>query len=144
MSSEATTHNEAVLGKAAISTAFTEGHHRSLSRNAIRALARNKAAVAGLFIIILVLILAIIAPVIAPYDPARQDLTSTYAKPSREHLLGTDALGRDILTRILYGARVSMSVALITSTLVVLIGLPVGMLAGFYGGKLDFFDDARR
>jgi len=111
---------------------------RSLSRDAFHRLVRNKAAVAGLLIIVLVVLLAILAPVIAPYPPDKQDLFKTYASPSREHLLGTDQLGRDVLSRLLYGARVSMSVALVTSTLVILIGVPFGLIAGYTGGKTDF------
>jgi ABC-type dipeptide/oligopeptide/nickel transport system permease subunit len=111
---------------------------RSLSRDALRRMMRNKAAVAGLIVIILIVLAAVLAPSIAPYPPSKQNLLNTYDGPSREHLLGTDALGRDILSRLLFGGRVSMSVALVTSTLVVLIGVPVGVVAGYVGGKVDF------
>jgi ABC-type dipeptide/oligopeptide/nickel transport system permease subunit len=111
---------------------------RSLWRDALRRLARNKAALAGLIVIITVIVLAILAPVIAPYPPNRQDLLATFESPSSAHLLGTDALGRDVLSRTLYGARVSMSVAMITVLIVTLIGLPLGLVAGFFGGAWDF------
>ncbi|MEI2616315.1 MAG: ABC transporter permease [Thermomicrobiales bacterium] len=117
---------------------FTNSRQRSLTRDAMIRLRRNKAAVTGLAIIIIVLLLAILAPLLAPYNPNKQDLLQTYATPSRSHLLGTDILGRDILSRLLFGARVSMSVALVTTTLAVLIGLPIGLASGFIGGKTDF------
>src|SRR5690348_13178505 len=77
---------------------------RSLSRDAARRLLRNKAAVAGLVVILAVIGLAILAPVVAPYSPNRQDLLRTFATPSHAHPLGTDALGRDVLSRTLFGA----------------------------------------
>jgi ABC-type dipeptide/oligopeptide/nickel transport system permease subunit len=111
---------------------------RSLSRDAARRLLHNRAAVAGLIVIFVVIILAIFAPVIAPYSPNRQNLLTTFASPSHAHLLGTDALGRDVLSRTLYGARVSMSVAVITVTIVAFIGIPLGLIAGYFGGRFDF------
>jgi oligopeptide transport system permease protein len=125
-------------GRVLASGATFTNRPRSLTRDALRRLMRNKAAIAGLFIILAAIALALFAPILAPYEPDKQDLLNTYARPSRDHLLGTDVLGRDILSRLLYGARVSMSVALVTATLVVLIGLPVGLVSGFFGGKLDF------
>ena len=111
---------------------------RSLTRDAVRALLRNRAAVAGFAFILLIILLAILAPVVAPHSPTQQNLLNIYAPPSAEHLLGTDQFGRDILTRILYGARVSLSVAIVTVSAVLLIGVPVGLLTGYYGGTLDF------
>jgi ABC-type dipeptide/oligopeptide/nickel transport system permease subunit len=118
--------------------AIRAGQPRGLTRDALQRLLRNRAAVVGLAVIAFDVLLAICAPVLAPYSPTRQDLLATYASPSREHLLGTDALGRDVLSRTLYGARISMSVALVTVTLIVLIGLPLGVIAGYVGGALDF------
>ena len=111
---------------------------RSLTQDALRALLRNKAAVMGIVFLIVVTLLAIFAPVVAPHSPVEQNLLSTYARPSSEHWLGTDQFGRDMLSRIIYGARVSLSVAVITVIAVLIIGVPVGLITGYFGGKLDF------
>src|SRR4051794_35702575 len=108
-------------------------HPRSLTRDALHRLLRNWAAVGGFAFIVLVILIAIFAPLLAPYSPSHQDLLATYASPSLDHLLGTDQLGRDIFSRLIFGARVSMSVALVTATLVMIIGVPVGVLAGYLG-----------
>ena len=82
---------------------------------------------------------AILASFIAPYPYTQQDLIATDQTPNRTHILGTDALGRDILSRLLYGSRISMSVAVITVMIVILIGVPVGLVSGYYGGSFDLF-----
>ena len=110
---------------------------RSLGGDAVRRLVRNRAAVASTAIIILLALAAMFASLIAPYPYAHQDLTVTDRGPSMSHLLGTDALGRDLLSRLLFGSRISMSVALITVTIVLFIGVPVGIVSGYYGGTLD-------
>ncbi|WP_018130463.1 oligopeptide ABC transporter permease [Effusibacillus pohliae] len=98
---------------------------------------RNKLAVAGLVFILLVAVLAILAPWIAPYDPAEQDLLKKLKPPSAEHWLGTDDFGRDIFSRLLHGARISLSVGILTVLGWIVIGTAVGALAGYYGGKVD-------
>jgi peptide/nickel transport system permease protein len=103
----------------------------------LRALRRNKAAVFGLVIIVILTVLAILAPVISPYDPEQQSLTSALEGPSAEHLFGTDNLGRDILTRLLYGGRISLLVGVLAVGLAVIIGVPLGLLSGFVGGWAD-------
>lgn len=110
---------------------------RGLWRDAWRRLVRNRAAVIGLCLIVLFTAVALLAPYVAPYSYERQDLLSIYQAPSSAHLLGTDALGRDMLSRLIYGARVSMSVGVITVVLVLLIGIPAGLVAGYYGGFID-------
>lgn len=110
---------------------------RSLWRDAFQRLARNRAAVLSVVIIILTILAAIFASQLAPYSYTKQDLLITNQGPTWSHPMGTDALGRDQLSRLLYGARISMSVALITLTIVLIIGVPVGMISGFYGGTLD-------
>ncbi len=104
---------------------------------ALRALLRNKAAVFGLFIIVVLATLAILAPVISQYDPNQQNLTAALQGPSAEHLLGTDNLGRDILSRLLYGGRISLMVGVLAVSLAVVIGVPLGLLSGFLGGWPD-------
>jgi oligopeptide transport system permease protein len=111
---------------------------RSLGGEALRRLARNRAAMAGLSIILALCIVAVFAPAVSPYSYQRQDLLAIYQPPSHAHPLGTDALGRDILSRLIFGARISLSVALVTVALVLLLGVPAGLIAGYYGGSLDF------
>lgn len=112
---------------------------RSLGRNALNRLMRNRAAVLSAVIIVALILAAIFASVIAPYAYSQQDLTATDQAPSRTHLLGTDALGRDLLSRLLYGARISMSVAIITVAIVLFVGVPIGVISGYYGGSFDLF-----
>jgi len=105
--------------------------------NAFIQLRRNKAAVVGgLFIAILVLT-AVSAEPLAPYDYAVNHLKDNYALPSAKYILGADDLGRDILSRTLYGTRVSVAVALVAATVSLVIGLTYGLLSGFFGGRVD-------
>lgn len=118
---------------------FLQTEGRSLGRNAIHRLMRNRAAVLSALIITMLILAAIFASLIAPYPYAQQDLTVTDQGPTHSHWLGTDALGRDILSRLLYGSRISMSVAVITVTIVLFVGVPIGVISGFYGGSFDLF-----
>lgn len=102
-----------------------------------RRLRRNRMAMLGLVIISIIVLTAIFADVIAPYDYRQQNLMRVADPPSREHLLGTDDLGRDILSRIIHGARVSLQVGFVAVSISLIIGGTLGALAGFYGGKLD-------
>lgn len=104
-----------------------------------RRLRRNWMAMFGLAIMILIVFTALFADVIAPYDFREQDLRNVAAPPSREHLLGTDDLGRDILSRIIYGARVSLQVGFVAVGISLIIGGTLGALAGYYGGNIDNF-----
>ncbi|MDT1064028.1 ABC transporter permease [Paracoccus sp. CPCC 101403] len=101
------------------------------------ALRRNPLAMIGLTIIAAAILLAIFAPLLAPYDPALQNLDNRLARPAAEHLFGTDELGRDILSRILYGGRVTLGMVISVVVLVAPIGLAVGCIAGYFGGKVD-------
>ena len=92
---------------------------------------------AGTTILVLIIVAALFAPVLAPRDPARQDLEQDLLTYSRSHPLGTDKLGRDILSRTIYGGRVSLSVGLATVTLSLAIGLAIGSLSGYAGGWVD-------
>lgn len=99
---------------------------------------RNKLALVSGSVVVLILLVAILAPVIAPHGYQGQDLANSLAGPSRGHLLGTDRLGRDLLSRAIYGARTSMLVAICAPLLGAVIGIPIGILAGWYGRVVDF------
>ncbi|HLN13188.1 MAG TPA: ABC transporter permease [bacterium] len=99
--------------------------------------ARHRLAVVGTVFLLVVLVVAIGAPVIAPYHYYRQDLLNTYAAPDGRHLAGTDALGRDVVSRLMYGARVSMSAGLVATAIVLVVGVPTGLIAGYFGGTFD-------
>ena len=109
----------------------------SLWSDAIRRLLKNKAAVAGAIVLVVLIVLAAFAPWIAPYPYAYQNLDLGASPPSSAHLLGTDVLGRDLLSRILYGARISLLVGFIATTVALLIGVSWGIIAGYAGGKVD-------
>jgi peptide/nickel transport system permease protein len=98
---------------------------------------RTPSFVAGLVIIGTMLTLAVLAPVIAPYDPNHQDLTQLLQGPSSQHWLGTDNLGRDVWSRMLYAARVDLQVAFLAVCFPFIIGTVLGCLSGFYGGWAD-------
>lgn len=98
---------------------------------------RNKAAVVGLTILVLLMLVAIFAPYIAPYDPYDAQMQFALEKPSAQHLLGCDELGRDVLSRIIYGARISLRVGLEAVAIALGIGIILGALAGYYGGWID-------
>ncbi len=98
---------------------------------------KNKLAVVGMAILLIMIVLAIFANVIAPYGFDEQDYRNTFQTSSSEHLLGTDNLGRDIFSRLLYGARVSLRVGIISVGIGMAVGGLIGALAGFYGGKVD-------
>ncbi len=87
--------------------------------------------------ILLVLFVAVFAPLLAPADPIEQNLRSILAEPSAEHLLGTDDIGRDFFSRLLYGARVSMFGAFLAVTVSMILGIPVGLIAGYLGGLAE-------
>jgi oligopeptide transport system permease protein len=127
----------ATIAAAAPSTREVKHQGRGFWREAWSRLRRNKAAMAGLVIVIIFASLAILAPVIAPYDYADGNLLASSQGPSSEHWMGTDELGRDIFSRILYGARVSLTVAITAQIVIVLIGVPIGLLAGYLGGWFD-------
>lgn len=117
----------------------TSRRSRSQWAEVWRRLRRNWMAMFGLAIMILIVFTALFADVIAPYDFREQDLRNVAAPPSREHLLGTDDLGRDILSRIIYGARVSLQVGFVAVGISLIIGGTLGALAGYYGGNIDNF-----
>ena len=94
----------------------------------------NKFALAGLAFIAVMLALAVLAPLVAPYDPAHIDAKNILSAPSISHIFGTDTLGRDIFSRVVYGSRISLSIGFIAVGIAVLIGIFFGSVAGYYGG----------
>lgn len=109
----------------------------SPSRRAWRRLKQRKSALIALFVIVALILIAIFAPFIAPYDPTKQSWSAVRKAPSLAHWFGTDEVGRDILSRIIYGTRASLSAGVISVGIAISIGVPLGLLAGYLGGKVD-------
>lgn len=102
-----------------------------------RRLKKNKFAIFGMVVIILLGIIAIVSPLISPYNPYEQNLTERLQPPSLKHLCGTDELGRDVFSRMLYGSRISLSVGLLAVLIATTIGIIVGSISGYFGGVVD-------
>ena len=109
----------------------------SLFKDALLRLTTNKLSLFSLIYILILVIMALITPFIAPYDYAYQDLALGASPPSSDHLLGTDTLGRDLLTRMMYGSRISLMVGFLATSVALIIGVIWGTIAGFSGGKTD-------
>lgn len=109
----------------------------SLWRFAYRRFWQSPIAIVGAVIVLFIILLAILAPLLATHDPAEIHLIRQLQPPSREHLLGTDDLGRDVFSRLLYGTRVSLIVGLVVVIFRALIGIAIGLFSGFYGGRVD-------
>lgn len=109
----------------------------SLTRDAFRRLYKNKMAMLGLVILIFLIVVALLTPWIAPYTYQGQNLAMGATPPSAQHWLGTDVLGRDQLTRVMYGSRISLMVGFIATAVALLIGVLWGAIAGFVGGRVD-------
>lgn len=107
------------------------------ARQTLNAFNTNKTSWIGLLIFLVVVALAIAAPWIAPFDPNDQNILEKLRPPSAEHWLGTDSFGRDILSRILYGARISLVIGIASTIAAMVIGSAIGMLAGWRGGRVD-------
>ena len=97
----------------------------------------NRLGILGLFLIMSIVVVAIFAPLIAPYSPTKRDQTQRLLPPSLNHLFGTDVAGRDIFSRVVYGARISLQESLIVIIIAVFIGMLIGCISGFFGGLLD-------
>ena len=102
-----------------------------------RMASNNKLAVFSAVLIVVFILLALLAPVLTPYELEEMDLMARLSPPSAKHLLGTDELGRDVLTRLLYGARVSLAVGIIPTIVSMVIGAFIGMISGYVGGMVD-------
>jgi len=103
-------------------------------RRVINVMSRRWVVVGGVVVILGLVIVAVFAPLIAPCDPYEQNLKSMLNQPSREHLLGTDELGRDLLSRVIYGARISLLVGVVAVSIAGSIGMGLGLVAGYFGG----------
>ena len=122
-----------IIGEAVI----LERPEVSLWKDAFRRMCKNKMAILGAIIIVTLLVLAIFAPYIAPYHYAEGSLKDNYAKPGDKYLLGADFMGRDVLSRIIYGTRISLSVGIIGASTAFILGVLYGLISGYYGGKID-------
>lgn len=112
-------------------------NNSSLWQDAVRRLIQNRAAMIGGITVLVLIFLAIFAPWIAPYSYSYQNLDLGASPPSAEHLLGTDVLGRDLLSRLLYGARISLLVGFVATGVALVIGVSWGIIAGYFGGRVD-------
>ena len=129
------------LGEAAlpidIAVAERGGRSESPLTQAIRRLRKSATAVIGAVIVVVLLLVALFADVLAPDSPTASDQTQTFARQSMQHPLGTDQLGRDMLSRVIHGTRISLAVGVSSVVFALFLGVPLGMIAGYYGGRMD-------
>jgi len=125
------------LAAVAIPAAARTAPHDSPARRAVRRLLKRRTAVFGLVIVVLMVVLALFAPWIAPFDPLAASFAIVRKRPSDAHWFGTDEVGRDLLSRVLWGGRASLAAGLVSVSIAVGVGVPLGMLAGYVGGILD-------
>lgn len=111
--------------------------YRSYYQVSLEILMKNKLAMFCAFIVAALIFIAIFAPMLSPYDPNANDLAHKFTRPCMEHPFGTDEFGRDIMSRIFYGCRISLSVGIFSQIIASLIGYFVGVCAGYFGGKVD-------
>ena len=121
-----------------VAASFARHQVDSPWRRAQRRFLRHRLAMFGLIILILMIVVAVLAPLIAPYDYAEQNLRRFREAPSADYWLGTDSFGRDVLSRLIWGARPSLAVGLIAVTIYEVVAIVLGSLAGYYGGKVDW------
>ncbi|MDI9454860.1 MAG: ABC transporter permease [Spirochaetota bacterium] len=103
----------------------------------VRKLFHSKLSMFGIIVVTIIVIVALLAPLISPYDHTQTDLFGTFQKPSKAHLLGTDELGRDVLSRIFYGSRITVVVGIVAVLIAMVPGVVLGMIAGYWRGKAD-------
>ncbi len=106
-------------------------------RRAWRRLRRRRGAIVGLVIVLLFIVMAVFAPWIAPYDPIETSWSAIRKAPSAEHWFGTDDIGRDVLSRVIWGTRASLLAGVVSVSISLLLGIPIGLVAGFLGGFVD-------
>src|SRR5690606_23616268 len=104
-----------------------------------QALSRNRLSWVGIGLLLLIVVVAVFAPWLAPHDPLEQNIVYRLEPPSAEFWLGTDSYGRDVLSRLIYGARVSLLVGFVAILIAMTIGSTLGILAGYIGGVVDQF-----
>jgi peptide/nickel transport system permease protein len=112
-------------------------HFTSLRELTVRRFLRHRLAVVSSVVFLVIVLSSLFANIVAPYNPNKIDPTAFDAKPSAKHILGTDQVGRDNLSRVIYGGRVSLSVGVVAVAIYMIIGVILGSLAGYYGGKVD-------
>src|SRR2546422_618564 len=110
-------------------------HAESPFAQGLRRLRKSTTALIGAAIVALLLVVALFADVLAPQSPIASDQTHTFERPSRDYPLGTDQLGRDMLSRVIHGSRISLAVGVSSVLLALFVGVPFGMIAGYYGGR---------
>jgi peptide/nickel transport system permease protein len=120
----------------ALDGAFADAGERPV-RLALRRLLRRRAAVVGLAVVVFFIALAVVAPLLAPYDPIATDWRAVRKPPSALHLFGTDELGRDVLARVIWGARASLMAGLVSVSIALAVAVPLGLLSGYLGGVVD-------
>jgi peptide/nickel transport system permease protein len=107
------------------------------TRRVLKVMFSRWVVVLGVVIILAFIIVAVFAPLIAPYSPIKQNLDDALQQPSKTHLLGTDTLGRDLLSRVIYGTRVSLTIGIVAVAIACLIGMTLGLIAGYFGGWIN-------
>jgi peptide/nickel transport system permease protein len=128
------------MAEAALTTAGGATQDEGVETPALRAtrrLLRRKGAMLGLAIIAFFVAIALLAPLISPYDPEQQTWSAVRKAPSAAHWFGTDDVGRDVLARVIYGARASLLAGVISVAIAILVGLPIGLISGYLGGLID-------
>ena len=122
---------------AAVISAVVEAREASPAQRAWRRLLRRRGAMLGLFFVVFFVLMAIFAPLIAPYDPIATSWSAVRKAPSWEYLFGTDEIGRDVLSRIIWGAQASLMAGLVSVSISMALGIPIGLLAAYLGGWTD-------
>jgi ABC-type dipeptide/oligopeptide/nickel transport system permease subunit len=122
-----------------LETAAAVAGEESVSGSLLEMLRRNKVAAVSLVVIVIIMAASAAAPLYMPYNPNKPSLKERFAPPSAAHWLGCDDLGRDQLTRLVYGARISILIGLIPTSLSMLIGTALGLVSGYAGGRTDFW-----
>lgn len=118
-------------------TPLLAGSFSSPWRDTWRQVTRSRFALVGMMLLLALALMALLAPVLAPYAPDKMDLKHELRPPSAEHLLGTDELGRDVTSRLIFGSRISLTVGFIVQGIALLIGVSLGAAAGYFGGTVD-------
>lgn len=134
MAQEATSLSEPTASRPRIDLEVKPRADWQLTLGALR---KNKAAAVSAFVLLIIALSAIFAPFLTQYDPIRQNVPERLQGPSAEHIFGTDRAGRDIFSRVIYGGRVSLSIGLISVVLGTVVGVSLGLIAGYYGGWWD-------
>jgi peptide/nickel transport system permease protein len=126
------------IGGSTYETASTAmARHRSRNSTLLWQLRKQPLAVGGVIIVLVLVVSSLLAPWVAPYDPLYIDMKATFQSPSPNNLMGTDELGRDVFSRVLYGTRLSVAIAAFVLLISVPIGIAVGTISGYYGGRVD-------